>query len=167
MTVRTMTGVLAAVVAALFSLGLGGCGGAVRHDINVTRDESLKDMSVQVDLVGISNPTVKDSVMTCDINKYWAADGNLRSTNAHHSMAFVGGGPSTQSFTRSDPIWEKWGSPNSIVVIAFIPGVTGDKGVDRRRIEIPLESGYWKERTLDVRVDSQGVKVLTPSKGGY
>lgn len=165
MTVRTALGFAAMLMVSI--LGLGGCGGPVRYDINVTRDDAIKDMSVQVDLIGVNNPTALDAVMTCDINKYWAADGATRSANRYYPMQFVAGGANAQSVSREDPIWEKWNTPDTMVVVALIPGVGGEKGADRRRIKLSLQSGDWKDRTLEIRVDSKGLNVLTPGKGGY
>jgi len=167
MTVRTAMSVVAMAVAAVFSLSLGGCGGAVKYDITVTRDESIKDMSVQVDLIGVNNPSTRETVAGYDVNKYWAADGALRKVNVYHSMQFVSGGPSVQTFSASNEMWNTWQEPKWVVVIALIPGVGGEKGADPRRKVLTLDSKEWKERKLDIRVDSTGVRVLTPGKSGY
>ncbi len=167
MTVRTTMTVVVMVVASVLCLGLGGCGGAVRYDVCVTRDAAIQGMSVQVDIIGVNNEITKGSISTCDVNKYWAADGTLRSTFEHHAMQFAAGDSSTKCLPKTDDIWEKWNQPTSLVVIALIPGVGADKGADPRRQVLSLDSKEWKDRKLDIRVGATGVMVMAPGKAGY
>jgi hypothetical protein len=166
-------GGLGMMVAALLT-GCGSCkpgkpGPIGRYTLDVALDESLKSMSVIVDLVGV-NPSTLPRWEAYDMGKYWREGDAMRRDADKVVLNFISGQSLTNSLAATDAQWDKWKATGvtHIVVLADLPGVQASKpgSQDARRLIVPLDECSWPSKTkaLKVLVQRSGMVVLTPMR---
>jgi hypothetical protein len=177
-TSRLVQLTLAAFVAGvgiLFS-GCSSCkpgkpGPIVKYNIQVNLDQSLKDSSMIVDLVGV-NPSSLPSWEAYSMTKYWQhGDAKRADATDKFTIDFVSGKSLSNTLNSTNALWAKWlaRGVTHVVVVANLPGapradVPGNQ--DPRRQILPLESCYWAKgtNTINVLVQQSGIEILTPTR---
>lgn len=168
-----VAGGLLAGVAVLLA-GCGSCkpgkAGAIgRYSIEVALDESLKNSSVIVDLVGV-NPTSLPRWEAYDMAKYWKEGDPMRRDADKVVLNFVSGQSFTNTLPATDSHWDRWKMTGAthVLVLADLPGAQASRpgSQDARRLILPLDECSWpsKTKTLKVLVQRSGMVVLTPSR---
>jgi hypothetical protein len=166
-----------AAVMMLAAAGLTGCGSCKpgkagpigRYTIQVDLDESLKNSSVLVDLVGV-NPSSLPRWEAYDMGKYWREGDPLRRDADKVVLNFVSGQALTNSLPASSGEWDKWKATGAtqVLVLADLPGVqsSGPGAQDPRRQIVPLDECNWPAgtKTIKVLVQRSGIVVLTPTR---
>src|SRR5437879_8566013 len=105
---------LAAVLAGCESFKPGRPWPLGRYNIEISVDESLKNSSVIVDLVGI-NPSTRPRWEAYDMGKYWKDSSDpLRRDADKVVLNFVSGQTLTKTLPSTDPQWDKWKSKGEI-----------------------------------------------------
>ncbi len=121
--------------------------------------------SVEVDLVGVT-PSDEPYWKNMKPDDYWKPDSQIRAGATKVSTRFQNG--QTWVLRKDDPIWQAWSSHGvtEIMVIANLPGTYDNSMFDRRRLFLPLKAKAWraKDQTLEIEVQDEFVKALTPSK---
>jgi hypothetical protein len=173
--IRLSSAVLMAGVA-MFLSGCSSCkpgvpGPVGKYDIQVTLDQSLKDSSMRVDLVGV-NPASLPSWQAYSMTKYWqTGDAKRADAQDKFTFDFVSGKSLTNVFSSTNALWKKWAARGvtHVVVLANLPGAarTDNPGnQDPRRQILPLDKCYWANGTkaLNLLVQQSGIEVLTPTR---
>ena len=169
-------------LAVLAICGFTGCssckpggppGPALAYNIKVSPGDSLKDSSVVVDLVGISQSELP-KWQTYSVKDYFKPGDPVRQDAAKFTTEFVPGKQSPSLLKQKDPLWDKWMKSGAqyLVIIADLPGVykEGKLGSqDPRRQLIPLCKCYWPDKTVDleVRVQAGGVSLVNAPREGW
>lgn len=162
-------------LAALLVVALAGCatckpgkqGPIGRYSLDVTLDESLKNNSVIVDLVGV-NPSNLPRWEGYDMGRYWKEGDPMRNDADKVILNFVSGQALSRNVAVSDAIWDKWKAKGvtHVIVLADLPGVHASKpgSQDARRQILALDKCNWPDGTtgLKVLVQRSGMLVLTP-----
>jgi len=174
MNKRFNTPFLAASVIILGAI-LAGCSSSKpdkpsygKYDITVTLDESLKNSSVIVDVVGV-NPSSSPRWEAYDMGKYWKDGDPLRHDADKITLNFVSVSTLTNTITAKDPNWKKWKSEGvtDLMVLADLPGPQASRpgNEDARRLILPLDRHKWPSGTyhLTLLVQRSGIQV-TPSR---
>jgi hypothetical protein len=167
--------VLLAGMSVLFS-GCDTCspgkpGPIAKYNIQVNLDQSLKDSSMLVDLVGV-NSTSLPSWEAYSMTKYWQT-GDAKRADAFDkfTVSFVSGKSLSDNLKVTDPLWNKWMSRGvtHVLVLANLPGAAradhpGNQ--DPRRQILPLGQCTWAKgtNTLNVLVQQSGIEILTPTR---
>ena len=160
---------------ALLAVVLAGCetckpgkpGPVGKYALEISLDESLKNSSVIVDLVGV-NPSSLPRWEAYDMGKYWKEGDPMRHDADKMVLNFVSGQALTRSVPMNDPKWDKWKSQGvtHVLVIADLPGVQLARpgNQDARRQILSLDRCSWPDGTtgLKVLVQRSGIVVLTP-----
>jgi hypothetical protein len=158
---------------ALLSAGCTTCkpgqpGKPGRYTIEVSLDESLKNSSVIVDLVGVNSSSLP-RWEAYDMGKYWKDDA-MRHDADKVVLNFVSGQALSQSMAATDAKWDAWKAQGvtHVLVLADLPGVQTPRpgSQDARRQVLSLGKCSWppKTSTLKVRVQRSGIVVLTPAR---
>ena len=161
----------------LLAAGLAGCdsckpgkpGSVGQYAIQVDLDESLKNGSVIVDLVGI-NPSSLPRWEAYDMGKYWKEGDAMRRDADKMVLNFVSGQALSNSMTMTDPLWTKWKAQGvtHVLVLADLPGAQTSRpgNQDARRQILPLDRCTWASspKALKVLVKRSGILVLTPAR---
>ena len=133
------------------------------YNFEMILDEGLKGMSVEVNLVGVTE-LEKSNWEQLEIDEMWNSE--IYKNAEKKIFTFNKGKELTQKLSKKDPIWKTWLSSgvNSLFVVGDIPGVisTSTGSNDPRALMLPLEKGCWKGKTIQVEVDSSQVRSLTP-----
>lgn len=142
--------------------GVGCGGGSVPNSINVSMSDQLRaaGTSVELDVVGVNTANLSQW-QGYSVDKYFSGSDALRSSaaDAKKTLVFSKEKNAPQSIDKSDPIWKKWkDTASALVLVAQIPGASGQPGTDPRRLVLPLEKGMWKDKTFQVEVTSAGLK---------
>lgn len=167
MNAKTICLVLGAVLmASLF----GGCsGGPGKYNVTVTPAAGMREggrfPSFEVDVVGV-NQTDADRLKSYSVNDYFSGGDPVRKDSDAKTMSFTAAKSEAQTLSMTDPVWDKWLSHGAtqLVIMANIPGVSGDKGEDRRRLILPLLSKRWEGHSIEIEVQRSGVVCRTPMK---
>jgi len=134
-----------------------------RWNVSTTK---VTPASVEVDLVGVT-PSDEPYWKNMRPDDYWKPDSSIRSGATKVTTRFQEG--QTWVLSKDNPIWDKWlaHGVTEIMVIANLPGSYDNSLYDRRRVFLPLKAKAWrpKDQTLEIEVQDEFVKVLTPSKG--
>ena len=121
--------------------------------------------SIAVDLVCVS-PANTDDLMKVKPDDYWKPNNpfrqglmtNLVTTSFETETTFV--------LQRTNAIWNAWlqSGATELVIMADLTGKYDNTSGDFRRKAIPLNTKAWKSshRTLDIEIQDQMIKVLTP-----
>jgi len=157
-----------AVFLALFSTGCASCNPG-QYQIDVELDESLKEASVVVDLVGVNGSSLP-RWESYSMTKYWQESDPMRreAEQERVTISFVSGQSLTQSVAATNAVWEKWQNRNvtHVMVLASPPGAHTDQpGIqDSRRQILPLDTCHWIKKTeaLELLVKRSGIDVITP-----
>jgi hypothetical protein len=148
------------VVPSILGIGMG-CR-SMRWNVSTTK---VTPASVEVDLVGVT-PSDEPYWKNMKPDDYWKPDNSMRSGATKVTTRFQSG--HTWVLREDDPIWKTWldRGVNQLMVIANLPGSYDNSLFDRRRLFLPLKSKAWraKDRTLEVEIQDEFVKALTPSK---
>jgi hypothetical protein len=167
----TAAALLCAFVSGCSSCKPGKPGPIGRYDIEVQLDDSLKQASVLVDLVGV-NAVSLTRWENESMKKYWE-DNSLVRKDAERdkkTFNFVSGKELKQTMEAKDPKWEQWKSKgvSYVLVLADLPGANVDKpgNQDARRLILPLDECHWPKKTskLTVLVRRSGIDPLTPPR---
>ena len=162
----------AAALLCAFVSGCGSCkpgkpGPIGRYDVVAQLDDSLKQASVLVDLVGV-NAANLPRWENYSMKKYWEDNDPMRKDADKKTLNFVSGQSLSQTLEAKDPKWDQWKSKGAthILVLADLPGTHVDKpgSQDARRLVLPLDECHWAKKTskLSVLVKRSGMDVLTP-----
>ncbi len=163
----------------MFFVGCSSCkpgkspGPPLTYDLKVSPGESLKDSSLEVDVVGVG-PSDLERYKTYGVKKYFKPGDPLRADAPKHTIKFVPGNQKTEIIPKTAPIWSTWQKSGAqyLVVLADIPGI-GDEGKvgtqDPRRQLVPLCECYWPNKTkeLEVKVQAGGVSIVTIPREGW
>ncbi len=168
-----------ALTLASFVAGCGSCkpgkppGPPLTYDLKVSPGDSLKDSSVEVDIVGV-NPSELQKWQTYSLKKYFKAGDPLRQDAMKVTASFLPGQQAPFTLKKTDPLWGKWfkAGVQDLVVIADLPGVYEEGKIgsqDPRRQRVLLCKCYWPAKTqnLDIKVQASGVTIVTTPRTGY
>jgi len=151
---------------ALLGSGLVGCSASPKKfDVEVTTDQDLRAFTVPVDIIGVNTDVDLPAWQGQSVDSYFAAGGDRRKGANAYTMTFTPGGPATMTLSASDPKWDQWNKPTSIVIFAQIPQYAGDRGAgDQRRKVLVTMSDVWEGDKLIIEVRKTGLEVRTPQK---
>ena len=162
--------VVAAAVTGCGSCKPGKPGPIGRYTVQVDLDESLKNSSVLVDLVGV-NPSSLPRWEAYDMGKYWREGDPMRRDADKVVLNFVSGQALTNSLPATSAQWDQWQATGvtQVLVLADLPGVQASSpgAQDPRRQIVPLDECNWPSgtKTIKVLVQRSGIQVLTPTRG--
>jgi hypothetical protein len=142
---------------------LGGCAGVNRPDLEVAREASLADQSIEVDVIG-TDAGGAPKYLEADVGKYFSTKSALRSSAPKHTLKFSAGGEDVRTLSGSDPVWKKWENASTLVLLANIPGMTNKGAADPRRTVISLTGAADTGNQVKVRMSEEGLAVLPPEK---
>ena len=156
-----------AILLVALSLVTAGCGAAkpkpIAWNVSVTK---ATPASIEADVVGVSpsdKPYWMNSVKPDD---YWKANNSVRKGAKKTSKILETGTPWV--LDRTDPIWQEWFSygATELMIMANLPGGGDNSPFDRRRVFVTLDKNAWvaKDQTLQIEVQDQFIRVLTPQK---
>jgi hypothetical protein len=160
-----------AIVGVCTALLLGGCtAGMGRYNTTVAPSEGLRDASgtmpsIEVDLVGV-NESELARWRTYPVGDYFSGRDQFRADADRYTMAFTDSNPGPQTLDRSNPIWQKWKDKQAVelFVLVNLPGVSGERAEDPRRLMLPLSSDRWAGDEITIEVQRSGVVCRTPMK---
>jgi hypothetical protein len=135
----------------------------VPWNVSITK---VTPASIEVDIVGIS-PTEKPYWMnSVKPDDYWKPNNSVRNGAKKLSTTFQDG--TTFELKRDNPIWNDWFSygTTELMVMANLPGSYDNGPFDRRRLFLPLNKKLWKSKnkTLEIEIQDEFIRVLTPQK---
>jgi hypothetical protein len=162
------------LIACLFSavVLLAGCATLPKpqaYNIKVVLDPSMVGRSFQVDLIGANKVSDLPKWESYSVTEFWQPDNVVRRDARKATLQFGRGRPDTQVFPANDPRWTEWLSTGALylVVIADLPGSWTDRpgNADPRRVILPLDKAEWgKADTIEFRIQSSGISLITPKK---
>lgn len=167
MAFRTKWVWILALMLAVSAIG-AGCGSKpemAERNVIVTLDESLaRATAVEVNLIG-ANATDYTRLSSRAVDDYWRDAATDRAPADRYIMK-LSGNDRTKTLMRTDPIWQKWRAKGAmhLVIIAFVPGLSGSGEGDRdpRRVILPLDKNRWKDLgDIRVIVSQSGLSVPT------
>jgi hypothetical protein len=148
-------------------------GPPLSYDLKISPGESLKDSSLEVDVVGI-NPSDLERFKSYAVKKYFKPGDPFRADAARQTIKFVPGAQKAEVIAKTAAIWKTWEKAGAqyLVVLADIPGVSEEGKLgsqDPRRQLVPLCECYWPKKTkeLEVKVQAGGVSVVTIPREGW
>ena len=170
---------LAAVAAlALVAATVSGCvckpvsrGEIARFAITINLDESLKDSSMVVDLVGVNTNGLR-RLEDYSMTQYWKDGDPMRKDADKVTFSFLDGKKMTETLPKTHTNWPAWEAKGvtHIVVLSNLPGTHPDKPgrQDARRATLWLNKCKWASGTtgLTVRIRRSGPKI-SPSRPGW
>ena len=150
----------------LLSLMCGCVGDAVGRYGVVLSNERNPRQSVQVDVVAV-NDTEYGQWRSYSMTDYWRPDDRLRRDAADYRRTFRFGlhQSAVQELKIEDAVWQKWESMGArhLFILADLGAFEDKMGEnDPRRLILPLERRRWDDETIRIRVDSSGIRCLTP-----
>lgn len=165
---------IAITAVTVFLTGCGSCkpgkvGPPGKYTIDVTRDESLKQASVPVDLVGI-NAASLPRWQAYSMSDYWKPRDTMRAAADKVELNFAPGEALTKTMDINHPKWEQWKnkSVTHVLVLANLPGAYADKegNQDPRRQIVPLDVCAWRKGTakIPLLINRSGIDNLTPGR---
>jgi hypothetical protein len=163
--------VVAAFVAGCSSCKPGKTGPPGKYTIEVTLDDSLKQASVPVDVVGV-NAASLPRWQSYPMSEYWKPRDSMRTDADKVELNFAAGQALTRSVDIKDPKWEQWKKKGvtHVLILAYLPGAHVDKegAQDSRRQILPLDVCHWPDGTekLTVLVKRSGIDPITPPRAG-
>jgi len=171
---------LAALLSGCKTCKQGQPGKPIKYSIEVALDESLKDSSVIVDLVGVNSFDLPkwESYDMSRATGYWkpgdprkpdVPGDPMRRDADKWTLNFVSGQELTQTMSITNALWGKWiTSKTHVMVLADLPGAPPSRPgtQDARRQELPLGECFWPDKTkvLRVKVKRSGIEVLTQAR---
>jgi hypothetical protein len=162
---------VAAFVAGCSACKPGKAGPPGKYTIEVTLDESLKQASVPVDVVGV-NAASLPRWQSYPMSEYWKPRDSMRTDADKVELNFAAGQALTKSLDIKDPKWEQWKKKGvtHVLILAYLPGAHVDKegAQDSRRQILPLDVCHWPDDTekLTVLVKRSGIDPITPPRAG-
>src|SRR2546423_9156483 len=163
LTLRNVVVGLSLILAAAALSGCASCkpgkgaGKPLTYNLKVAPADSLKDSSVEVDVVGI-HPSDLERYKTYSVKKYFKPGDPMRADAAKVTAKFVPGNQKPLLIPSTDPQWAKWMSSGAqyLVVIADLPNVADEGKVgsqDPRRQLVPICECYWPAKTKGIAVE--------------
>lgn len=143
---------------------LSGC--YKKFNVVVTADDSIRDTTVEIDLVGINRGDVP-GWNSIKMTEYWTPDNTKRKNAKKYEMKFVASGPRQQTLKKNDNIWKLWKSNGvtHLFILARLPGYHDnlDGIADDRRTMVRLEKKCWGmfDSKIEIRVNSDNVTCIT------
>jgi len=139
-----------------------------RYDIEVEIEDSLKQGSVLVDLVGVNMASLQ-RWNAYSMSKYWQDNDPMRKDAALDkvTLSFARGDTTSKMLASTNAIWDNWSAKavTHVLVLADLPGGHEDKPgtQDDRRQLLPLERVHWIKKTqlLNVLVKRTGIDIIT------
>lgn len=160
-------------LAALFVVALlTGCNTPTARNFNlrIEVDPALAGSSVQLDIIGANAVSDLPKWQTYSVSDYWQPGDPLRRDSDKTVLRFGQGKPTTQMFSSTDPIWNRWLGTGALylVVLVDLPGLSADRegNADPRRLILPLDTREWRSGTdtIELRVQESGIRLLTPKR---
>jgi hypothetical protein len=162
------------LAAALVFVGCNHCkpgkaGPIGKYNIEVTLDDSLKNASVFVDLVGV-NPSTLSRMEGTSMTKYWQDGSDARRDADKFTINFVSGKSAKGALPITDSKWASWKAKGvtHVFVLADLPGRHDDKPgtQDSRRQILALDQCNWDDKTttLSALIQRSGIVVSTPPR---
>ena len=147
------------VVIAGFSLIGCACDGRMRSfDVSVQLDPQLRNQTVLVDLVGVSDPNAEEWDAK-SLPEYWRQGDSFRAIQLRDGfvepMEFVAGsGTMSKTLDRKNEIWARWKREDAINLY-----VITELQSRRFRKAITLDCGRWDEdlKELEIRITPDGI----------
>lgn len=157
---------LAGVLLGLILLAAsGGCGGMAPLRPTIAKEPGLEEMSVEVNLVGVSEMEFR-KWNTYPMSQYWSPGDPVRESAVESGQAHVIHLPATrqsgyavhredaEAWNQTLARWES-GEKAYMFVLADLAGFEDSVGqADPRRLILPLQSKRWK--TFDITIEVQG-----------
>ena len=143
---------------------------AASYTVKFELAPTLAGSSIQIDLIGANAVSDLPKWQTISVTDYWQPDNSQRRDADKAVLQFGSGRGSVQSFSNTDPAWARWLSTGALylVVMVDLPGIASDRegNADPRRLILPLDVKKWpgNQKTLELRVQESGVRLLTPMK---
>ncbi|PYJ97885.1 MAG: hypothetical protein DME23_13525 [Verrucomicrobia bacterium] len=136
----------------------------VAWNVSITK---VTPASIEVDVVGVTpseKPYWMNSVKPDD---YWKQTSSIRNGARKVSNNLQTGQPWVLG--KENPIWKEWFGygATELMIMANLPGKGYDNGpFDRRRVFISLDKKVWeaKDNTIQIQVQDEFIRVLTPQK---
>ena len=156
-----------AILFAAIALTTVGCGTTkprpVVWNVSITK---ATPASIEVDLVGV-NGLEKGQWLSVKPDDYWKPNNSIRQNAKKVSTSFKDGSP--WCLGKTNQIWKEWFSygATELMIMANLPGKFPNDASDRRRLFLPLDKKVWepaKKETLEVEVQDEFIRVLTPQK---
>lgn len=153
---------------------VSGCASAPqasRYSLKFELAPSLVGSSIQIDLIGANAVSDLPKWQTASVTEYWQPDNPQRRDADKAVLQFGPGKDNVQIFSGNDAIWNRWITTGAmhLVVLVDLPGIAKDRegNADPRRLILPLDGKKWPSdiKTLDLRVQESGIRLLTPIKG--
>lgn len=152
---------------ALITAALVGCRSAkpVAWNVNLNK---VTVASVEVDVIGIS-PSEKPYWQNIKPDDYWKMGSSIRKDAEDRRVSSDFKAGSVWELAADNPIWQTWFNygATELMIMARLPGSSFDNSpFDRRRIFVPLSAKIWKarDRTLQIEVQDEFIRVLTPQR---
>lgn len=141
-------------------LNLIGCscdGRMKKFDLSIQLDPQLRNQTVLVDLVGVSDPNAEEWDAK-DPAQYWRQGDSFRSIHLRdgliHPIEFVAGsGILSNELSRKDDIWNRWKREDAINLYVMV-----ELQSRRHSKTITLDCGRWEDVSeLDIRITPDGI----------
>ena len=160
---------LSALVSATVGL-TAGCESVPKpqaYDVIVSLDDSLKDASLEVDLVGVDAST-SNMLANKSVTDYFRPGDATRASVMRHTMKFRREDSRRKTLSKSDPTWRKWldEGGEQLFVIAFLPGSFQDSpgNADPRRVILSLMNDQWETAEFKITLSKGFLKCTTKRK---
>lgn len=166
--------------AALLAAGLlfanAGCASAPKarsYSIKITvdpEDKRVAGSSFQVDLIGANAVSDLPRLRTYSVTDYWKPGDAMRKNADKVVLEFGQGKSHVQILDGTNPAWARWlrAGALQLVVLVDLPLVVEPKpgNEDPRRLILDLDVKRWPRNveTIDLLVQSSGIRLLTPMK---
>lgn len=154
----------------LFVAGCATAPQASSFNLKFELAPSLAGSSIQIDLIGANAVSDLPKWQTMSVTEYWQPDNAQRRDADKAVLQFGPGKTNVQTFANSDRAWAHWLTTGAmyVIVIVDLPGISADRegNADPRRLILPLDLKKWPSdvKTLEMRIQESGVRLLTPMK---
>lgn len=130
------------------------------HEIQIEADESVRDISLRVHLVGIVGADGASLLRSVDVNKYWQEP---MSIGKGVDFKFGRNMDHIQGLSKKDPVWGLWkaNAANWLLIVTDMPGSYSAGEGDSRKVVLPLDKRCWKGKPLQIRLTQYGIIPLT------
>jgi hypothetical protein len=137
-----------------------GCS-SVNRDIYISRDKSLNNYNLNVDLVGVNK--FHSVVLTNDSYPQYWIDQNNRNKLHVKEFYFKQSSINTQLLSKNDPVWSFWNGdkPDTLFILSNVEEV---QNINNWRSKFILDNyswfNFWSDRSLYLIVTKKGIREI-------
>jgi hypothetical protein len=118
-------------------------------NVSVDRSEALRERTVRVDLVGLSDFD-KTKWEAISLGAYWEPGNPDRTTARDEGFLLpwvfhTGAVESRKVLSKNDAIWGKWKARNAMHLCVMADNLPGQK-----RLVVPLDKSRWETQTIEI-----------------